>query len=109
MYMQRTEENLEVIWAALQAYRADLIPEGDEHYDEIWSDVCTAMAWIAEDLGGVCVKKTEGAFEMLENSEVMQEFEDCLWLKVDRRDYEAFFKCPTDESRSYGPSGAPCR
>jgi hypothetical protein len=52
MYMQRTEENLEVIWAALQAYRADLIPEGDEQYDAIWSDVCTAMAWIAEDLGG---------------------------------------------------------
>ena len=43
-------EQLEIIWEALYAYRADLIPEGDEQYDALWSDICTAMAWIEEDL-----------------------------------------------------------
>jgi len=52
-------------------------------------------------------EKIQLAFDLIENSEVMQEFEDCLWLKIDRRDYEAFFECPTDESRSYGPCGSP--
>ena len=41
---------LETVWDALHAYREDLIPEGDKQYDEIWSDVCTAMAWITETL-----------------------------------------------------------
>jgi hypothetical protein len=45
-----TKAQLEVIWDALFAYRADLIPEGDKQYDNIWSDICTAMAWIEEDL-----------------------------------------------------------
>ena len=27
------------------------IPEGDPAYDAEWSDICTAMAWIEEDLG----------------------------------------------------------
>jgi len=46
-----TKAQLEVVWEALEAYRSDLIPEGDSHYDEIWNDICTAMAWIQEDLG----------------------------------------------------------
>jgi hypothetical protein len=46
-----SKAHLETIWDALEAYRADLIPEGDSQYDEIWSDLCTAMAWIREDLG----------------------------------------------------------
>ena len=41
---------LDIIWDALEAYRADLIPEGDEQFDEIWDDICTAMAIIEEDL-----------------------------------------------------------
>jgi hypothetical protein len=29
----------------------EAIPEGLEpHYDEEWSEICTAMAWITEDL-----------------------------------------------------------
>jgi hypothetical protein len=44
-------EQLEIIWDALTAYREDLIPEGDEMYDKQWDDICTAMAWITEDLG----------------------------------------------------------
>jgi hypothetical protein len=42
---------LETIWKALEGYRENCIPEGLEpHYDEEWSDICTAMAWITEDL-----------------------------------------------------------
>ena len=39
---------LETVWDALHAYREDLIPEGDEQYDEIWNDICTAMMWITK-------------------------------------------------------------
>ena len=39
------------IWEALHAFREDLIPEGDEMYDDQWDDICTAMAWIEERLG----------------------------------------------------------
>ena len=39
------------IWRALEAYREDCIPEGqDPQYDEEWSDICTVMAWWQEDL-----------------------------------------------------------
>jgi hypothetical protein len=48
--MHDIKHQLEIIWAALEAYRADLIPEGDEQFDEIWNDICTAMAVIEEDL-----------------------------------------------------------
>ena len=43
-------QHLETVWEALHAYREDLIPEGDEGYDEIWSDICLAMAVITENL-----------------------------------------------------------
>ena len=46
------QANLNIVWDALAAYRADLIPEGDEMYDRIWNEICTAMHPIAEDLGG---------------------------------------------------------
>ena len=42
---------LQTVWDALHGYREDCIPEGQETYDDEWSDICTAMAWIAEDLG----------------------------------------------------------
>ena len=51
MSSNNTRANIEIIWDALHAYREDLIPEGDPQYDEIWSDICTAMACIQEDLG----------------------------------------------------------
>jgi hypothetical protein len=38
------------VWNALEGYREDCIPEGDDLYDEQWNDICTAMAWIAEEL-----------------------------------------------------------
>jgi hypothetical protein len=44
------ESILETIWLALECYRENCIPEGDEQYDEEWGDICTAMAWIKEDL-----------------------------------------------------------
>ena len=44
------ESILETIWEALEDYRENCIPEGVADYDNQWSDICTAMAWIAEDL-----------------------------------------------------------
>jgi hypothetical protein len=40
------------IWPALWAYREDCIPEGDESYDAQWDEICTAMAWITEEIEG---------------------------------------------------------
>jgi hypothetical protein len=48
--MHDINEQLQIIWAALEAYRSDLIPEGQPEYDSEWSDICTAMAVITEDL-----------------------------------------------------------
>lgn len=50
---------LETVWDALHAYREDLIPEGDEQYDEIWNDICTAMAWITETVENEWMYKME--------------------------------------------------
>jgi hypothetical protein len=41
---------METIWDALFKYRDDCIPEGDAKYDAEWSDICTAMAWLQEEL-----------------------------------------------------------
>ncbi len=48
--MHDVKQQIDIIWDALEAYRSDLIPEGDPQFDEIWSDICTAMAVIEEDL-----------------------------------------------------------
>lgn len=45
------QQNLNTIWDALWAYREDLIPEGDEGYDDQWNDITYAMAKIHEALG----------------------------------------------------------
>jgi hypothetical protein len=44
-----TESWFETIWDALHGYREDSIPEDHEAYDEQWSDICTAMAWLREE------------------------------------------------------------
>jgi hypothetical protein len=49
--MKAIEKQLEIIWNALHSYREDCISEGDEMHDEIWEDICLAMAVIREDLG----------------------------------------------------------
>jgi hypothetical protein len=41
---------METIWDALFKYRDNCIPEGDAKYDAEWSDICTAMAWLQEEL-----------------------------------------------------------
>ena len=41
---------LVTVWDALEGYRENCIPEGHDLYDEQWNDICTAMAWIAEEL-----------------------------------------------------------
>ena len=42
-------------------------------------------------------EKIELAFDMLEDAEVMQEFDDCMWIKVDKELWEAFNGTPTEE------------
>lgn len=42
---------LETIWVALECHRENSIPEGVDDYDAEWNEICTAMAWIAEELG----------------------------------------------------------
>lgn len=46
---------LETVWNALHRFQEDCLPT-DEAYDHIWDDICTAMAWIAEELN---VEKTD--------------------------------------------------
>jgi len=41
---------LETVWNALEGYRENCIPESNTDYDAEWGDICTAMAWIKEDL-----------------------------------------------------------
>ena len=41
---------LNVVWEALIDFRVTLIPEGKPDHDSYWDDICTAMAWIEEDL-----------------------------------------------------------
>ena len=48
--MHDTKQQISIIWDALEAYREDLIQEGDEMHDAIWDEVCTAMAVIEENL-----------------------------------------------------------
>lgn len=48
--MHDIEEQLSIIWAALEKYRSIVIPEGNQSNDCEWGDICTAMSVIAEDL-----------------------------------------------------------
>jgi hypothetical protein len=42
----------DTIWEALHGYRENCIPEGgDPAYDEQWNDICSAMAYMQEDMG----------------------------------------------------------
>jgi len=44
---------LKTIWQALESHRENCIPEGIDNNDKQWSDICTAMAWITEDLEAI--------------------------------------------------------
>lgn len=46
-----SQSDLMLLWEALEYYRVNAIPEGEAKNDAIWNDICTAMAWIAEDYG----------------------------------------------------------
>ena len=43
-------KEFEIVWDALHAFREDLIPEGEEMYDDQWGEICTAMNRITESL-----------------------------------------------------------
>lgn len=42
-----TASQFNLIWDALMCYREDCISTDDD----LWSDICTAMAWLQEDAG----------------------------------------------------------
>ena len=50
MNITRNDKNAQLclIWDALQCYREDCI--SGQEYDKQWDDICTAMAWITEDV-----------------------------------------------------------
>jgi hypothetical protein len=43
-------KELELIWDALFDMRENCIPEGEPQYDAKWSDICTIMAKIEDEL-----------------------------------------------------------
>lgn len=55
---------LDTVWAALDAYRQDYIPNDDEQWDEI----CTAMAWIRGELIDVEEEGMESVAIDIDNS-----------------------------------------
>lgn len=81
---------LETIWTALHDYRETSIPEGqDVAYDDAWSDITTAMAWITESVTGEDTNFTvavaiEAARTSLRTSPVPLSGEDVLNMLVDR-------------------------
>ena len=44
-----TLESVNYIWDILCDYRENCISEGVDNHDEIWDEICTAMAWIEEE------------------------------------------------------------
>jgi hypothetical protein len=44
------EQSLQIVWDALQTFRTESIPEGDDYHDAMWSDICEAMAHLHETL-----------------------------------------------------------
>lgn len=42
--------SIDTIWQALEKYRETCIPEGKESNDQEWSNICTSMSLIQEDL-----------------------------------------------------------
>jgi hypothetical protein len=47
-------------------------------------------------------EKVELAFDLIQDAEVVQVFEDTVWIKVDREAWEELVTV-SDESRSVGP------
>ena len=43
-------------------------------------------------------EKVELALDILESAEVVIEFKDCLWVKIDRRDWDALWFSEENES-----------
>jgi len=54
-----TLESVNYIWDILCDYRENCISEGVDNHDEIWEEICTAMAWIEEECDMYNGKKTK--------------------------------------------------
>jgi LPS sulfotransferase NodH len=44
-------QQLELIWDVLHMYNEQCLDPHHEEYDELWGDICTAMANVTEALG----------------------------------------------------------
>lgn len=49
-------KELSRIWEVLHNYREDCIPEGIDHHDEEWDDICYTMARLKEMLHAILVE-----------------------------------------------------
>jgi hypothetical protein len=55
-------ESVDYIWAILSDYRENCISEGVDNHDDIWDEICTAMACIEEECNmkhGKLIKEKE--------------------------------------------------
>lgn len=41
---------LAIVWDGLASHRETCIPEGAPEHDAEWDDICSAMAWITEEI-----------------------------------------------------------
>ncbi len=49
-------KELSRIWEVLHNYREDCIPEGIDHHDEEWDDICYTMARLKEMLHAILIE-----------------------------------------------------
>ena len=82
-------QSLETVWNALGCHRENSIPEGrDENYDNEWSDITTAMAWITEALGleiSTADDSTNGEYVEREDSDKarIEELESAIKAQIE--------------------------
>ena len=90
-------QNVNQGWAIyLRYYNIEYL---DEDGDNLLFDTKEKAQWFVDGLNsnGELHKRTtfkklkiKTAIEMLEDAEVMQEFDDCVWIKVDAYKWETF-------------------
>ena len=67
-------QSVDYIWNVLCDYRENSVPDGVDDNDEIWDEICTAMAWIEDALGIRHGKKIEEKHCGIERDEAMNRF-----------------------------------
>ena len=75
-------QSVDYIWNVLCDYRENSVPDGVDDNDEIWDEICTAMAWIEDALGIRHGKKIEVKHCGIERDEAMNRFSKKLQDKL---------------------------